>query len=218
MPDSAPDSSPTASTRDPVKPPLRLLLGSSSRYRQELLNRLGLAFDTARPDIDESSLPGESPKALVTRLAAEKARILAPRHPNHLIIGSDQVASIDDTILGKPHTIDRACAQLAQLSGRTVRFYTGLALLNSASGQLRTTLDVTEVVFRQLDENEIAAYVAAEQPLDCAGSFKSEGLGVALFEGIKTEDPAALIGLPLVQLCALLRAEGINPLTVPGHP
>lgn len=199
---------PTAASATPPG----LLLASSSKYRRELLNRLGLAFITASPDIDESQLPDESPQTLVTRLAEQKARALAPSHDNHLIIGSDQVASLDQDILGKPGTASKAQEQLARLSGNTVRFYTGLALLNSATAQLQTAIDVTDVVFRSLSRAEIAAYVQAEQPLDCAGSFKSEGLGVALFEGIVTADPAALIGLPLVQLCRMLRAEGMNPL------
>jgi len=182
--------------------PPDLLLASSSRYRRALLERLGLPFATASPDIDETRNSGESAQALVERLASEKASA----------IGSDQVASLNDQVLGKPGSVENAEAQLAQLSGQTVRFYTGLALLNSQTRAVQVQLDTTEVEFRVLSGQEISAYVAREKPLDCAGSFKSEGLGVALFKRITTADPAALIGLPLVQLCAMLRAEGMNPL------
>ncbi len=190
-----------------------LLLASSSKYRRQLLERLGLPFTARSPEVDETPRPNESPKQLVTRLAETKARALVADHQNHLIIGSDQVACVHEQILGKPGTEERAAEQLAKLSGNTVQFYTSLALLNSATGRLQVTMDLTEVEFRSLESSEISAYVAREQPLDCAGSFKSEGLGVALFERIKTEDPAALIGLPLVQLCELLRTEHLNPLT-----
>lgn len=207
---SAVTSAPLAGT------PPELLLASSSRYRKALLERLGLNFATASPDIDESRHDNEPPADLVQRLAREKAAKLANTQRNHLIIGSDQVASLDDRVLGKPGSVERAEQQLAELSGHTVRFYTGLALLNSATNNVQVQLDVTDVEFRILSAAEISAYVAREQPLDCAGSFKSEGLGVALFERIKTQDPAALIGLPLVRLCAMLRAEGMNPLASPS--
>ncbi len=201
--------------RNAKNSPQGLLLASSSRYRRVLLERLGLPFETASPDIDETRHSGESAQALVQRLAAEKAAALAQHYPNHLIIGSDQVASLDDQVLGKPGSIDKAEAQLARLSGQTVHFYTGLALLNSQTLAVQVELDTTAVEFRELSGPEISAYVARETPLDCAGSFKSEGLGVALFEGITTADPAALIGLPLVLLCNMLRAEGMDPL---GRP
>lgn len=189
-----------------------LLLASSSRYRKQLLGRLDLRFITASPDIDETRKEDEAPADLVKRLAQEKASELAKTHTNHLIIGSDQVASLGDRVLGKPGTVAHAEQQLADLSGQTVRFYTGLALLNSATQEMQVQLDTTDVEFRTLTAQEISTYVAREQPLDCAGSFKSEGLGVALFERIRTDDPAALIGLPLVRLCSMLRAQGVNPL------
>jgi len=193
-------------------PSADLLLASSSRYRRALLERLGLPFETASPDIDETRRPAESPAALVQRLAAEKASALASTYPGHLIIGSDQVASLGDRVLGKPGSVENAEQQLADLSGQTVRFYTGLALLNSRTQSIQVQMDTTDVEFRALSVAEISAYVSREQPLDCAGSFKSEGLGVALFSRIKTDDPAALIGLPLVRLCNMLRAEGMDPL------
>lgn len=191
---------------------LTLLLASSSRYRKALLDRLGIAFECASPDIDESRRDNESPASLVQRLSLEKAAELAKTSRKHLIIGSDQVASLGDRVLGKPGTVQKAEEQLTDLSGQTVRFYTGIALLNSETSNAQVQLDTTDVVFRSLSEREIQTYVAREQPLDCAGSFKSEGLGVALFERIQTDDPAALIGLPLVLLCGMLRAEGMNPL------
>ena len=199
-------------------PATELLLGSSSKYRKQLLERLGLPFSTASPDVDETAREGEAPKHLVTRLAEDKARALSTSHPNHLIIGSDQVACVEEEILGKPGTDERAVEQLTRLSGNTVQFYTALVLFNSATNRLQVALDVTDVEFRSLESREIEAYVAREQPLDCAGSFKSEGLGVALFERISTEDPAALIGLPLVKLCEMLRKELFNPLTVLDNP
>ena len=189
-----------------------MLLASSSRYRSELLARLGLPFDSASPDIDESPQERETPADLVRRLAESKARALASNHPDHLIIGSDQVAVLDGDILGKPGSHARAEQQLARLSNRSVEFLTGLALLDAATGRVQVDMDRTQVRFRDLTPAEISAYVAREEPLDCAGSFKSEGLGVALFEAIQTQDPAALIGLPLIRLSAMLRAEGMNPL------
>lgn len=200
-------------TETPVSPRIELLLGSSSKYRKQLLSRLGVAFSTASPDIDESPYPNESPQALVIRLAEQKARALHAAYPQHLIIGSDQVACVNGEILGKPGTEDKAREQLQRLSGHTVQFFTGLALFNATSNQVQIDMDTTDVKFRELSVDEIAAYVQKEQPLDCAGSFKSEGLGIALFERVTTDDPAALIGLPLVKLCAMLRHEGLNPLT-----
>lgn len=195
----------------------KLLLASSSTYRRALLDRLGLAFACQSPDVDETRQPEEPPQSLVFRLAEMKARALSHEYQNHLIIGSDQVASVAGAVLGKPGTAARACEQLALLSGQTVHFYTGLALLNPATNNLQIAMDTTDVVFRELATKEIEAYVEREQPLDCAGAFKSEGLGVALFQRIATDDPAALIGLPLVKLCDMLRAEGLNPLTSPLH-
>jgi MAF protein len=186
-----------------------LVLASSSRYRQALLGKLGLPFAAAAPDIDESPLPGETPRALVERLAAAKARALATRFPHHLIIGSDQVACLDDRVLGKPGTEAAAREQLRLASGRSVEFLTGLCLLDSASGIERTLTEPFRVHFRTLTETQIARYVEREQPLDCAGSFKSEGLGIALFERLEGNDPNALIGLPLIRLTHLLEQAGV---------
>ncbi len=190
----------------------RLLLASTSPYRKMLLEKLQLPFDCAAPQVDETPLPGESAEALVLRLAAAKAQALALAYPEHLIIGSDQVCVIDGNITGKPHTEENARAQLRQASGQAVTFYTGLALYNGRSKQLQALCEPFHVHFRALSEAEIAAYVRLEQPLNCAGSFKSEGLGIALFDRLEGRDPNALIGLPLIALLEMLRAEGINPL------
>jgi MAF protein len=190
----------------------RLLLASTSPYRKMLLEKLQLPFDCAAPQVDETPLPGESAEALVLRLAAAKAQALALAYPEHLIIGSDQVCVIDGNITGKPHTEENARAQLRQASGQAVTFYTGLALYNGRSKQLQALCEPFHVHFRALSEAEIAAYVRLEQPLNCAGSFKSEGLGIALFDRLEGRDPNTLIGLPLIALLEMLRAEGINPL------
>lgn len=189
-----------------------LLLASSSRYRAQLLERLGLPFSCRSPDIDESSLPGENAQALVTRLSRAKAEAVASAAGDALVIGSDQVAVCEGRILGKPGTAERARAQLASLSGRHVDFLTGLSLLDPVSGHVQTTAVPTRVRFRTLTDAEIADYVAREQPLDCAGAFKSEALGIALFEAMESEDPTALIGLPLIALCDMLREAGCPPL------
>ncbi|MBN5144645.1 septum formation inhibitor Maf [Stenotrophomonas maltophilia] len=183
-----------------------LILASTSRYRRELLQRLGLPFDCTRPDVDETPLDGEAPLALATRLAAAKAAEVAARHPDAWVIGSDQVADLNGQPLGKPGTVEAACAQLKAMSGHTVRFHTAISLTRNRESF--TAIDLTEVRFRALDEDEIARYVAAEQPLDCAGSFKCEGLGISLFEAIDNRDPTALVGLPLIALCGLLRKAG----------
>ncbi len=190
----------------------RLLLASTSPYRKMLLEKLQLPFDCAAPQVDETPLPGESAEALVLRLATAKAQALALAYPEHLIIGSDQVCVIDGSITGKPHTEGNARAQLRQASGQAVTFYTGLALYNGRSKQLQALCEPFHVHFRALSEAEIAAYVRLEQPLNCAGSFKSEGLGIALFDRLEGRDPNTLIGLPLIALLEMLRAEGINPL------
>jgi len=187
-----------------------LILASTSRWRAELLCRLGLPFVQAAPGVEEVRLPGERPDVLATRLAVEKARAVARLHPDAVVIGSDQVAVLDGEVLGKPGTEERARAQLARASGRSVEFLTAVATVDR--GAVRSELDRTLVRFRTLTEDEIARYVARERPLDCAGSFRSEALGVALFDAIETRDPAALVGLPLVALCRLLRAAGIDPL------
>jgi septum formation protein len=188
-----------------------LVLASTSRYRRELLARLTPTFRTLAPEVDETPLAGEPPIAIATRLAAAKAHAIAATCPNALIVGSDQVAEIDGRALGKPRAVDAACAQLAASSGRSVAFHTALCLVDTRAATLRdqAAIDTTRVVFRRLDAAEIARYVAAEQPLDCAGSFKAEGLGIALFERIESADPSALIGLPLIALARLLRAAGV---------
>lgn len=183
-----------------------LVLASTSRYRRDLLQRLGLPFDCARPDVDETPLADEAPLALAVRLARAKAAEVAARHPGAWVIGSDQVADLNGRPLGKPGTAEAACAQLAAMAGQTVRFHTAISL--TRDGDSLAALDLTEVRFRPLHSAEIARYVAAEQPLDCAGSFKCEGLGISLFEAIDNRDPTALVGLPLIALCGLLRKAG----------
>lgn len=188
---------------------LPLLLASSSPYRRELLQRLQLPFAWASPDIDEQRLAHESPEALVKRLAKDKAKALAARYPEHLIIGSDQIAVLDDQVLGKPHTAERACAQLLAASGRSVTFLTGLALLNTRSGECQVDCVPFTVNFRTLDQARIERYVEAEQPLDCAGSFKAEGLGISLFQSTCGSDATSLIGLPLIRLVDMLLHEQV---------
>ena len=187
-----------------------LILASSSPYRRELLQRLRLPFECASPDIDESPLPGESAEQLVRRLAEAKARALAARFPEHLIIGSDQAAVQGQAILGKPHTLERAMEQLKAASGNSVSFLTGLALLDSASGRCQVDCIPFRVHFRELDEARIHRYLEAEQPFDCAGSFKAEGLGVSLFRATEGEDGTSLVGLPLIRLVDMLLAEGVQ--------
>ncbi|MCM6969263.1 Maf family protein [Enterobacter hormaechei] len=191
-----------------------LVLASTSPYRRMLLEKLGIPFECAAPEVDETPQPGESPRHLVTRLAKEKAQSLAVRYPAHLIIGSDQVCVLDGEITGKPHTEENACQQLLRARGGIVTFYTGLALYNSASGHLQTECDPFDVHFRHLSEQEIMDYVRRERPLNCAGSFKSEGLGIALFDKLDGRDPNTLVGLPLIALCQMLRREECNPLTM----
>ncbi len=186
-----------------------LVLASSSTYRQGLLARLGLPFVSDAPDLDESALPDESPRALVARLAEQKARAVASRHPGALIIGSDQVSVRDGQIIGKPHTHACAAAQLAASSGRTVQFLTGLCLLNAATGRAQVCIEPFSVVFRVLTPAAIERYLQADQPYDCAGSFKLEGRGITLFSRLEGRDPNALIGLPLIALVDLLHREGV---------
>lgn len=195
------------------QPPL--YLASTSVYRQGLLQKLTSNFTAIRPDADETALPGETAAALVQRLAEAKARAVAATLSNGLVIGSDQVAVFNNEIIGKPHTIANAEAQLSAFSGQAVTFLTGLTLLNVASGNTQTLVEPFTVHFRKLTQAEISAYIAREQPLDCAGSFKSEGLGISLFDKLKGEDPNSLIGLPLIKLLALLRNEGVNLLLTP---
>jgi septum formation protein len=189
-----------------------LVLASTSPYRAQQLRRLGLAFAQVAPGIDESRMAGEAADAVALRLALEKARAVAARRAGALVIGSDQVALCDGAMLGKPGTAEAARDQLARSSGRTVEFLTAVALVDAKSGMERTALDRTFVRFRVLDAGSIARYVERESPLDCAGSFKSEGLGVVLFESIETRDPDALVGLPLIALCGMLRDAGLDPL------
>ncbi|MCQ4294747.1 Maf family nucleotide pyrophosphatase [Pseudomonas stutzeri] len=188
----------------------RLLLASSSRYRQELLSRLQLPFDSYAPEIDETPLPNEAAEQLVRRLAEHKARALAARYPDHLIIGSDQAAVLGQHILGKPHTFERAKQQLLAASGNSVRFLTGLALLDSKNDQLKVDCVPFTVHFRALDETQIERYLKIEQPYDCAGSFKAEGLGISLFRATEGEDVTSLVGLPLIRLVDMLLLAGIE--------
>ena len=185
-----------------------VVLGSTSRYRAELLHRLLEEFTQAAPGVDEAALPDEAPAARALRLAIAKAEAVAQTHPQALVIGSDQVAELGGEVLDKPGTAERAREQLRASSGRTVHFHTALCVFDARTGQRHTHVDLTRAVFRELGESEIDRYVTREQPLDCAGSFKCEALGISLFERIETTDPCALIGLPLIALARLLRAAG----------
>jgi septum formation protein len=187
-----------------------LILGSSSRYRRELLGRLRLPFDVVAPEVDETPRPGEAPAQLAVRLALAKARAVAQRHPQAIVIGSDQVADLDGEPLGKPGDHERATAQLRRMRGRTVVFQTALAVVCRATAFEQQDLAPVRVVFRDLADAEIEAYLRAEQPYDCAGSARSEGLGIALLEAIHSDDPTALVGLPLIRTCRLLRAAGLR--------
>ncbi|MFH6568025.1 Maf family protein [Pseudomonas kulmbachensis] len=189
---------------------LPLLLASSSVYRRDLLARLRLPFSCSSPDIDESHRPGESAIELVKRLSLEKARALSASHPNHLIIGSDQVAVLDGQIIGKPHTHDKARQQLMNASGNSVSFLTGLCLLNSHTDLHQTDCISFTVHMRTLSTEQIERYLLAEQPYDCAGSFKAEGLGVSLFQRTEGDDATSLVGLPLIRLVSMLLAEGVD--------
>jgi len=189
--------------------PFRLILASTSIYRRELLARLGLPFDTQRPGTDETAHPGEAPEALARRLARAKAVDVAARHPGAWVIGSDQVAQCGGRALGKPGGHEAATAQLASMSGQAVTFHTGLCLVRDGDPPLEA-MDCTIVRFRDLAPDEIERYLRAEQPYDCAGSFKSEGLGISLFDAIENRDPTALIGLPLIATARLLREAGFR--------
>lgn len=189
-----------------------LVLGSTSRYRRELLARLRLPFEVAAPQVDETPLPGEAPAALALRLALEKGRDVALRHPGAVVIGADQVCDLDGEPIGKPGTHERAVAQLLRLSGRTAVFQTALAVLRPGTGFERALLAPVTVRFRALSEAEIERYLRLEAPYDCAGSAKCETLGIALLEAIESDDPTALVGLPLIRTAALLREAGIDPL------
>ncbi len=193
-----------------------LVLASTSPFRRELLKRLGLPFLIASPEVDEARQPNESPEALVTRLAEAKARAVAAEYPQALIIGSDQVACVDGEILGKPGNREGALAQLTLAANKSVTFQTGLCLLNSATGRAQVSREPFRVLFRDLSQDQIAGYVDRERPFNCAGSFKSEGLGIALFKRLEGDDPTALVGLPLIRLVAMLAAEGLDVLNHPG--
>ena len=191
-------------------PTRAVVLGSTSRYRRELLQRLGLPFEVAAPEVDETPLLGETPAVIAQRLALAKARAVAERFPEAVVIGSDQVADLTGEPLGKPGTHERAVQQLRRMRGQTVIFQTALAVVCRASGFERQDIAPVRVVFRELDDGEIERYLRAEQPYDCAGSAKSEGLGIALLERIDSDDPTALVGLPLIRTCQMLRAAGVR--------
>jgi septum formation protein len=189
-----------------------LILGSTSRYRRELLSRLRLPFEVVAPQVDETAQSGESPLDLASRLALQKAREVAGRYPRALVLGSDQVAELDGQAIGKPGSHARAVDQLTRMSGRTLVFKTAVALVCVATGFEQSALASVRVRFRVLDPVVIERYLRLEQPYDCAGSAKSEGLGIALLESIDSDDPTALVGLPLIRTCKLLRAAGFDPL------
>jgi septum formation protein len=193
----------------------RLVLASTSRYRAELLGRLGLPFDREAPGVGESSRSGETPRELCLRLARAKAGAVAARHPGAWCLGSDQVAVLGDAVLGKPMTVERCVAQLMAASGREVAFLTAACLVNATDSRAFEHVDETRVRFRVLGERELRRYVDLERPLDCAGGFRCEGLGIALFERIESTDPTALIGLPLIWVAAALREAGLDPLGEP---
>ncbi len=188
-----------------------LVLASSSPWRREILDKLGLPYRTKHPEIDETPLPNETAAALVSRLAEEKARAVAPAYQNALVIGSDQVAVLDDRIIGKPGTHERAVEQLRAASGRSITFLTGLCLLNTATNRAQVETIPFQVHFRELSNAMIEGYLQHEQPYNCAGSFRSEGAGIVLFERLEGDDPNALVGLPLIRLVRMLEAEGVSP-------
>jgi septum formation protein len=197
-----PSTSPTASRS--------LVLGSTSRYRRELLARLNVPFEIAAPDVDETPLPDEAPLALAQRLALAKAQAVAAKFPHAVVIGSDQVADLHGEPLGKPGTHERATEQLQRMRGQTVIFQTALAVVCQETGFVQQDVAQVKVLFRNLTDEEIENYLRAEQPYDCAGSAKSEGLGIALLERIDNDDPTALIGLPLIRTARMIRAAGVR--------
>ena len=194
----------------------RLILASTSRYRRELLERLRLPFEVLAPAVDETPQPGEAPRAMAERLALAKAQAIAVLHPGAVVIGSDQVAELEGRPIGKPHTHERATAQLSAMSGRRVVFQTAVAVVRRDTNFARTLLAQVTVTFRELSALEIETYLRAEQPYDCAGSAKSEGLGITLLAAIESDDPTALIGLPLIRTCRLLREAGLDMLAPSG--
>jgi septum formation protein len=188
------------------------VLGSTSPYRRELLSRLHLTFQTAAPEVDETERPGESPLELARRLALAKARAVAVQFPEAVVIGSDQVADLAGEALGKPGTHERAVAQLRRMSGRSVIFHTAVAVVCAASGFEQLEVAPVRVAFRNLSDAEIESYLLAERPYDCAGSARSEGLGIALLDAIDSDDPTALVGLPLIRTCRMIGAAGVKVL------
>jgi len=211
-PSTAPGEKLPAAANPPLPGPSTqrmLVLGSSSRYRGEMLQRLRIPFEVSAPDVDEAPRADESPATLATRLALEKARAVARTWPAAVVIGADQVADLDGQSLGKPGNHARATEQLRQMRGKTVIFQTAVAVVCRETGFEQGSLAAVRVKFRDLSDAEIEHYLLAEQPYDCAGSAKSEGLGITLLESIDSDDPTALVGLPLIRTCALLRAAGI---------
>jgi septum formation protein len=189
-----------------------LILGSTSRYRRELLQRLRVPFETVAPQVDETPRPGESPAALALRLALAKAQAVAALRPEAVVIGSDQVADLDGTPIGKPGDHGRAAVQLRRMSGQSVVFHTALAVVRAGTGHVEVDSAPVRVRFRVLNDAEIERYLLIDEPYDCAGSAKCESLGVALLESIHSDDPTALVGLPLIRTCAMLRRAGFDPL------
>ncbi|MEE9335919.1 MAG: Maf family nucleotide pyrophosphatase [Granulosicoccaceae bacterium] len=187
-----------------------LILASTSRYRADLLNRLGLPFDTRDPQTDEPELPLEPPAARACRLALEKAEAVVTSSAQGVIIGSDQVAAVAGQLLHKPGTMSNAIEQLRQMSGQQVVFHTAVAVVDTRDGSRQQAMDITTATLRELNDAEIERYLQADQPLDCAGSFKVELLGISLFESVSTDDPTALVGLPLIKLCQMLRQCGLS--------
>jgi septum formation protein len=210
MPQDMPPSSSSPRTRDADAPPL--ILASTSRYRRELLERLRIPFQALSPDVDETPHPGETPAALAERLALAKARALSALYPAAVVIGADQVADVDGVAIGKPGDHERATAQLRAMSGRTIVFQTAMAVVRGATGFAQVRRVPVTVRFRSLSDEEIEFYLRTETPYDCAGSAKCETLGIALLDAIESDDPTALVGLPLIQTSALLRAAGLDPL------
>lgn len=193
-----------------VTPQRPLILGSTSRYRRELVERLNLPFTTAAPDVDETPAPGEAPGDLALRLALAKAHAVAALHPDAIVIGSDQVSDLNGQPMGKPLVHERAVQQLRSMRGQTVTFHTAVAVVCKATGFEQSDIAVIKTVFRDLTDDEIERYLRAEQPYDCAGSAKSEGLGISLLDAIHSDDPTALIGLPMIRTCRMVRAAGIQ--------
>lgn len=190
----------------------QLVLGSTSEFRKALLEKLNINFVCAKPNIDETALTNETPQQLVARLAQEKAQEVSKQYPQGLIIGSDQVAVCEQIVLGKPHNFENAVKQLTSFSGKTVTFYTGLCLYNAKTNNSQVLVEPFHVHFRELTPSEISNYLRVEQPYNCAGSFKSEGLGICLFKKLQGDDPNTLIGLPLIKLQQLLKNEHFNVL------